>query len=54
MDNATRVRCGLVDASLLVPDPATMKERQTIADVDDCLQDYLIWNWQMPSAPAAL
>jgi hypothetical protein len=38
----------------LVPDPAAMKERQTIADVDDCLQDDLIWDWQVPSAPAAL
>jgi hypothetical protein len=42
MNDATRICYRLVNSSLLIPDPATMKERQPIADVDDCLQDYLI------------
>ena len=54
MNDTTRVECGLVKPRLLVPDPATMKERQTITDVDDCLQNDLIGDMDQLSAIGAL
>lgn len=54
MNDATRV-CGLlVKSSLLIPDPATMKERDTIADVDDRFENHSGWYVKASAAILAL
>jgi len=31
-----------VESSFLIPGPATMEERETVADVDDCFENHMI------------
>ena len=41
--NDARHICFLApESSSLIPDPATMEERETVADVDDCFENHMI------------